>query len=179
MRPASRKPWPPWRRSSKFYGYREAREFGRDLQAWLDQVERELAPKDPPAALALFESFFEADASWFERVDDSDGCIGDAVRAACRQWLKAAALCETPADAWPERLVKLALADQYGAREELLRRADLLLPERALRDLVALFESRMADTLSSVSDAERLPYEVFKISASLSLLSEALHDPDV
>src|SRR3989442_12735200 len=67
-----------WQRSSKFYGYREAREFGHELQAWLDQVARELAPKDPPAAVPLFEGFIEADASWFERADDSDGSIGDA-----------------------------------------------------------------------------------------------------
>ena len=78
-----------WRRSTKFYGYRDSREYGRQLEAWLDQVERVLLPKDPPAAVALFESFIEADASWFEHADDSDGCIGDAVRAACRHWLKA------------------------------------------------------------------------------------------
>ena len=52
-----------WQRSSKFYGYREAREFGHELQTWLDQVARELAPKDPPAAVTLFEGFIEADAS--------------------------------------------------------------------------------------------------------------------
>ena len=168
-----------WRRSTKFYGYSEAHEYGRLLEAWLDQVERELVPKDPPAAVALFENFIEADASWFERADDSDGCVGDAVRAACWHWLKAAARCETPADVWPERLMKLAQADEYGAREELLRRADLLLAEPALRELVVLCERRMAETLSSASSTERLPHEIFKISAELSLLAEALHDPDV
>ena len=75
--------------------------------------------------------------------------------------------------------MKLARADEYGAREELLRRADLLLAEPALRELVALCERRMAETLSSASSTERLPHEVFKISAELSLLAEALHDPDV
>ena len=136
-----RKTLAAWRRSTKFYGYRESREFGRELEAWLDQVARELAAKDPPAAVALFESFIESDASWFDRADDSDGCIGDAVRAACRHWLTAAALCETPADVWPERLMKLVAADEYSARDELLRRADLLLDESALAGLVALFEA--------------------------------------
>jgi len=50
-------------------------------------------PKDPAAALALFESFIEADVAFFEHADDSDGCIGDAVRAACRHWLQAATRC--------------------------------------------------------------------------------------
>ena len=76
-----------WRRSTKFHGYPEARAFGRQLEAWLDQVARELVPRDPPAAVALFEAFIEADGTWFEHADDSDGSIGDAVRAACRHWL--------------------------------------------------------------------------------------------
>jgi hypothetical protein len=176
---AFRKTLAAWRRSTKSYGYRESREFGLALQVWLDQIARELLPRDPPAAVALFESFIEADAAWFERADDSGGFIGEVVRAACRHWLRAAALCETPADVWPERLLRLFEADEYGAREELLQRADLLLAEPTLRELVSLFESRMVHTLPCASKDQRLPYGVFKISAALSLLSEALHDPDV
>lgn len=52
-----RKTLSAWRRSTKFYDYRESREFGRSLEAWLDQVKRELPPKDPAAALALFARF--------------------------------------------------------------------------------------------------------------------------
>ena len=174
-----RKTLTAWRRSSKFHSYREAGEFGRTLEAWLGQVERELLPMDPAAALALFESFIEADAAFFERADDSGGCIGDAVRAACRHWLQAAARCETPANEWPGRLVRLVSDDQYGAREELLRRADLLLDETALRALVAQFQSRMASALAAPATGDGPPHEVFKISADLSLLAEALHDPDV
>ena len=81
-------------------------------------MERELCPTDPPTALALFQAFIDADASWFERADDSDGVIGDAVRSACRHWLRAAARCETPPCVWPDRLLELYLADQYGARSE-------------------------------------------------------------
>ena len=49
-----------WRRSTRFHGYRESREYGSMLEAWLDQVANELAPKDPPAAVALFEAFAAA-----------------------------------------------------------------------------------------------------------------------
>lgn len=168
-----------WKRSSKYHDYRDAGEFGRELQAWLDQVGRELVPKDPPAAVALFESFIEADSSWFEHADDSNGCIGDAMRAACVHWLRAASQCETPAEVWPPRLVELFEADQYGTRETLLQRADVLLDEPALRQLVSLFESRMACAIENTPANERPPYEVFKRSAGLSLLSRALGDPDV
>ncbi|TMH79253.1 MAG: hypothetical protein E6H52_01490 [Betaproteobacteria bacterium] len=174
-----RKTLSAWRRSPSFYGYRESPEFGRSLEAWLDQVERELLPKDPAAALALFEAFIEADASWFERADDSDGCIGEAVRAACRHWLQAAARSGAAASEWPQRLVRLVSADGYGARDELLRRADLLLDESELRGLVARFEALMTEALAGSRRSQGLPHEVYKASAALTLLAEALHDPDV
>ena len=47
-----RKTLTAWRRSTKFHTYREAGQFGRTLESWLDQVARELLPKDPAAALA-------------------------------------------------------------------------------------------------------------------------------
>jgi hypothetical protein len=168
-----------WRRSTRFHGYREAREFGRMLEGWLDQVARELLPQDPPAALALFESFIEADSAWFERADDSDGAIGDAVRAACVHWLQAAARCETPSDVWPERLAKLYEGDEYGAREELLRRADLLLTEPALRGLAARFEARLVQALGESPRGKMPPTGSYRFSGALSLLAEALRDPDI
>ena len=168
-----------WRRSSKFFGYREANEFGRSLEAWLDQVGGELLPKDPAAALALFESFIETDGVLFESADDSDGCVGDAVRSACRYWLQAARRCEAPASEWTSRFIKLYSDDQYGARDELLRRADLLLDEAALRALVAQFESHMTSAIATPTDDSGPSPEVFKISAALSLLAETLQDPDV
>jgi hypothetical protein len=168
-----------WRRSTRFYGYREAREFGRRLDGWLDQVAHELLPKDPAAALSLFEAFIASDAAWFGRVDDSDGVIGDVVRAACRHWLQAAARCKTPSEVWPERLLKLYQADQYGARDELLQCANLLLDEPAQRGLVARLESQLAQALAAPTGGDSPPFDVFRIAAALSLLAESLRDPDI
>jgi len=177
-----RKTLTAWRRSKTFYAYRESRAFGQALENFLTQIEKELLPKDPAAALALFESFIESDASLFERADDSDGCIGDAVRSACVHWLQAARRCESPSDEWPQRLVALYRGDDYGARETLLQRADLLLDVAGLRHLVAQFEKQMADLLASAAGVQSyaaLPGGVFKLSGALALLSEALNDPDV
>ncbi len=168
-----------WRRSTRFLTGRDARDFGLELEAWLDQVARELAPKSPPAALDLFQAFIESDHHFFERADESDGAVGDAVRAACRHWLQATAACETPPDEWPGRVVELFAADAYGAREELLRRADLLFDEAALRDLVSQFEARMEQAVAGSLPAGQPSSEVFRSSAALSLLAQALRDPDV
>ena len=94
-----------WRRSRRFMVGGEARQFGRALEDWLDQVARELMPKAPPTALELFQAFIEADAVFFECADDSDGAVGDAVRSGCRYWLQAASRCETPPGEWPGRVV--------------------------------------------------------------------------
>lgn len=169
-----------WKRSTRFVAYREASEFGGALESWLDQVARELQPRDPPAALALFEAFIEADASFFERADDSDGAIGDAVRQACQHWLEAAAQCETPRTVWPERLMRLYDADEYGAREALLRQANLLLDAAALRELATHYQARL-EALSEPArdDLQRLPHEVYMLSGALRQLAEAVGDPDI
>jgi len=174
-----RKTLAAWRRSKRFIAYGEAREFGRALEQWLGQIERELLPKDPSAALALAEAFIESDASFFDRADDSDGCIGDAIRAGCRLWLMAAARCESPRAAWPQRLARLAEADEYGAREELLGRAHLLLDESELRQLVGHFESQMHEALARRGKGDQLPSAIYHASGHLSLLADALRDPDV
>lgn len=73
------------------------------------------------------------------------------MRSACVHWVQAASRCETPTDKWPKRLVALYRGDAYGARESLLCRADLLLDEGAMRQLVAQFEQEMDSTLASVT----------------------------
>mgnify|MGYP003948928501 CR=1 FL=1 len=49
-----------WRRSQKYHDYKSVGAFAAKLELWLDQVARELAPKDPALALDLFEAFIEA-----------------------------------------------------------------------------------------------------------------------
>lgn len=169
-----------WRRSTQFMAYSQARGFGRELEAWLGQIERELMPQDSAAALALAEEFIEADAVFFDRADDSDGAIGDAVRAGCRLWLHAASHCESPGTEWPGRISALVAADEYGAREELLRGANLLLSQEALRGLAASYEAQLDAALAQpVPGKERLNWAAAKAAAAVTLLSEALRDPDV
>ena len=170
-----------WKRSTRFVPYAEAGAFGRELERWLAQIERELLPKDPPAALELAEAFIQSDGSFIERTDDSDGDVGSALRAGCLLWLKAAARCEAPPDQWPDRLLHLAKDDDYGVREDLLANANLLLDEAAMRQLVARFEDELRAVLAAAQAGHesRLPVEVFTASGALTLLSQALRDPDV
>ena len=175
-----RKKLAAWKRSTQYVDYSQVGEFGRELHAWLEQVELELMPRDPAEALALAEAFIQGDEVFFNRADDSSGVVGDAIRAACVLWLKAASRCESPASAWPDRIATLFAADQYGPREELLRRSDLLLSEEALRGLVASCDAQLDDALEHPPAApKRINWPASRASTALSLLSEATRDPDV
>lgn len=168
-----------WHRGTGHFDYRQSGEFAAELDAWLGQVERELLPRDPALALELFEALIGSDAKFFERADDSDGGIGDAIRTACRLWLQSAAKCEAPTAGWTERIRQLVNADEYGAREALLRNANLLLDETALRTLVAQFEADLDRSVEAGAAGGPLPHSVFSTSGSLQLLADALRDPDV
>ena len=56
------------------------------------------------------------------------------------------------------------MAEEYGAREKLLRRANLLLDATALRQLVAQFEGQMQEALATTAGDTRMPVAVFRIS---------------
>lgn len=170
-----RKTLTAWRRQTRFPDYRASIEWAAEADAWLSQIERELLPRDSMAAVALAEAFIECDESLFNRADDSSGRLGDAMRAACRLWLQAAARCETPADAWPMRLRRLYEADRYGAREPLLLHADLLLSPAQLREMVATLERE----LDAADNGQPASAERSSSLTALTLLSHALRDPDV
>ena len=177
---AFRKTLAAWKRSTNYIHYSQMGDFGRGLEAWLGQIERELMPQDPAEALALAGAFIEADEVFFNRADDSGAVIGDAMRAACVLGLKAASRCESPSSALPGRIAALVAPDQYGARQELLRRADLLLSEDAMRGLVASCEAQLDDALAHPPPAaKRVNWPATQASTALSLLSAALRDPDV
>lgn len=168
-----------WRRSTRYLNYRQSHAFAAELESWLHQVERELLPWDPQLALELFEALIGSDASFFERADDSDGRIADAMRISCRLWLTTAGRCEPPPAGWIERLRQLVRADDYSAREPLLGDANLLLDEQQMRALVVQFEADLDASIQAGAAARALPPAVFMASGSLRLLSEALRDPDI
>ena len=168
-----------WKRSTRFRPRGAAAAFGRELQSWLDEVERELLPLDPARAHALAEAYVNMDARLFDQADDSDGAIGDAVRAGCRLWLVAAKLrADRSAAQWIDRIYALVNADEYGAREALLRHADLLLAPADLRALAARFEADLERALTRHA-GDRSDYSVFKAASAVGLVADALGDPDL
>lgn len=163
----------------RFRHHSAATHFGRDLEAWLEEVECELLPLDPVRAHGLADAFLANDAGFFEQADDSDGAIGDAVRAGCRLWLRTAkAQSHSDPAHWIERVCTLVQADDYGAREALLAHADLLFDETGLRHLARRFEPDLQQALRAREAGQR-DHGLYKVAAAIGLIADALRDPDL
>jgi hypothetical protein len=168
-----------WKKSTRFRPRSAAASFGRELESWLDEIECELLPLDAARAYALADTFVRMDAHLFEQADDSDGAIGDAVRAGCRLWLVAAkALPDRAPAQWVDSIYALVVADEYGAREALLRHADILLATQDLRALASRFEDDLERALARRA-GDRTGYPVYEAAAAVGLVADALRDPDL
>jgi hypothetical protein len=108
-----------WRIDDRFVRYEDAAAFGRDLQVWVMQVQREVLPRFPGEAMELFAAFLELDRVVFERVDDDGGYVGGAFDLACQLWLTAAADAGMSGAEIANRVSAMLSADSYGARSEL------------------------------------------------------------
>jgi len=169
-----------WKRTRRFLWRSAAGPFGRALEAWVEEIERELLPLDPARAHALADAFLRSDERFFEQADDSDGAIGDAIRAGCRLWLRAAkAQPNREAADWIDRVCALVNADEYGAREALLGHSDLLFDEAGLRALAGRFEADLGKALHARGGTERRDHGVYKAAAAIGLIADALRDPDL
>lgn len=108
-----------WETDDRFVRYQDAAAFGRELDVWIAQVQREVLPRSPSEAMALFAAFLELDRVVFERVDDDGGYVGGAFELACRLWLTAAAAAGLSAAEIASRASAMLSADNYGARSGL------------------------------------------------------------
>src|SRR5277367_3034606 len=71
------------RNGKRFIVYGESRHAAAELSGIVDDIRTDVLPRDPEKAAALAEKHFLLDKVIFDRADDSDGCIGDELRAAC------------------------------------------------------------------------------------------------
>jgi hypothetical protein len=169
------------RSNKRFVSYSEAREVAAELGIIAADIRADVLPKEPLKAAALAEKLFSLDDVIFNRADDSDGLIGDELRAACVLWLDATAAARkvnAGADAdWAAALYDLYQANDYGVREPLLEEAHRLLHEDELRALAARFERDARAVLERPKHGNREFHDVFAPSSAMGLIAGALRDP--
>lgn len=108
-----------WKTNGRYVGYQDAAAFGRELDVWVAQVQREVLPRFPDEAMAMLAAFVELDRVVFEGVDDDGGYVGGAFDLACRLWLTAADAAGLSKVEIANRASAMLSADNYGARSAL------------------------------------------------------------
>jgi hypothetical protein len=105
----------------RFYGYRESSTLAHELDRIREGITAELLLVHPRAAAELLGRLIRLDANVFERSDDSDGVIGDAVAEAVadcgRAW---ATVAERDPKMLAAEVLDLFTTDDYGARSKVI-----------------------------------------------------------
>jgi hypothetical protein len=109
------------RAARRFYGYRESNALADELDRVREGIARDLLPTQPRAAAELLGRLIRLDASVYERSDDSDGVIGDAIGEAVtdcgRAW---AVVHDRDPKVLAAEVFDLFTTDEYGARSEVI-----------------------------------------------------------
>ena len=109
------------RMDRRSYGYRESATLAHELDRIREGISAELLPVHPRAAAELLGRLIRLDASVFERSDDSDGVIGDAISEAVRDCGRAwAAVAERDPKMLAAEVLDLFTTDEYGTRSEVI-----------------------------------------------------------
>jgi hypothetical protein len=99
-------------------------------------IDLEKGVKEPCAGVELVGRFFEADASIFNRCDDSNGSVGDVFCfSASDLFISFASRCANK-NFIADLVIKLNEDDGYGVRDSLFKRAGEYLPEATLRAMI-------------------------------------------
>lgn len=169
------------RGGKRFIAYGDTRQVAAEMATIAADIRSDVLPRHPEKAAALSEKLFCLDQVIFDRADDSDGSIGDELRAACVLWLdSAAAVRATNAESgtdWPAVLYELYQANDYGVREPLLEQGHRLLREEELWALATRFENDARRAMDAATAGKIEHHHVFRPSSAMGLVARALRDP--
>jgi hypothetical protein len=137
------------RASRHFYGYGESNVLAQELDRIRRAITEYLLPAQPRAAAELLGRLIRLDANVYERSDDSDGVIGDAIGEAIadcgRAW---AAVPERDPKILAAEVFDLFTTDEYGARREVISAFSEALGTSGLDELERMVRDRLDNALT-------------------------------
>ena len=144
------------RTSRHFYGYRESNVLAQELDRIRQGITEHLLPTQPLAAAELLGRLIRLDANVYERADDSDGVIGDAIGEAItdcgRAW---AAVPQRDPKILAAEVFDLFTTDEYGARSEVITAFSEALGTSGLDELERLVRERLDHAATGKHDYQR------------------------
>lgn len=131
----------------RFISYYEADAFTAELDSILSKVDDYLAKQAPDLAIKLCKRFIEIDEKLFERVDDSNGCLGSFYYDLFEVLDKAFSFSDEPPKEIADYILSIYFNDDYGNRGAIVDCLKLCLTEPVIKALeTALPEIKSPDT---------------------------------
>lgn len=165
------------RKEKYLVDYHHAYEFACRLRCMLLDI-ASLAEESPAQALQACEELLFCQEELINRVDDSDGNVGDALRDGVDLWLEIAAeLREQQPQArnWVEAVLNFFNNNDYGCFDEIISNSRYLLNRDELQQLAWRFESETKKALNN-SPVEGYNYQAAHASLGIRAVAEALDD---
>ena len=154
------------KRSRRFVSWHDSGDFAQQLEQLLIDLERGV--KEPCTGVELVGRFFEADASIFNRCDDSNGEIGDVFSlSATDLFISFASHCANK-QFIADLVITLNEDDGYGVRDSLINRAGEYLPEATLRAMI--------DELWTKAELTTNDYQLRSWHRAIQMLAKQLRD---
>ena len=131
----------------RFISYYEANAFTAQLDSILSKVDDFLAKQAPDLAIKLCKRFIEIDEKLFERVDDSNGCLGSFYYDVFEVLDKAFSFSDESPKAIADYILSVYFNDDYGNRGAIVDCLKLCLTEPVIKALeTALPDIKSPDT---------------------------------
>lgn len=166
--------------SHEFIDYHIAPSFAQRLEQLLVDI-CELADADADQALALLDQLLERHSDMVERVDDSDGCLGEVLGTAVEFWLEVASNLrrqQPQARDWVAAVCALYDNNDYGCFDDLLRFSHTLLTPQELHSLAAGF-TQTARSAIATHKGDDYNHQAAEACIGLRSVAEALGDIDL
>ena len=162
------------RASREFYGYCDSNVLAQELDRIRQAITEYLLPTQPRAAAELLGRLIRLDANVYERSDDSDGVIGDAIGEAVtdcgRAW---AAIPERDPKVLAAEVFDLFTTDEYGARHEVITAFSEALGTSGLDELERTVRERL-----NHAPAGKYGYRQRALTIALENIADARGDVD-
>ncbi len=140
-------------KSARFFvDWRKQRDFVRDLDLQRAMIVDRVAPARPDLALDLIWRFLELAEPVYNRVDDSNGAVGDVFRSACEDLGPVAVKAEPEPLAFADRVFAAVLANDYGVYDGLVAITFQALGDAGVTHLKGRLAQVSADRKAGVRD---------------------------
>jgi hypothetical protein len=108
------------RKATSYVGWRKRKALIKDIDTQVTMIVDKIAPDNPAIAFDLLWQFIEIAPSIYERVDDSNGDVGDVFRAARAQFADIAPRAQLEPEALADRVWAAVQDNGYGEWDDII-----------------------------------------------------------